>query len=508
MIKRGEFLDLTDKYNLIPVYKEIIVDTETPVSLYRRLSDLNDYSFLLESANNKSNMGRYSFIGIAPKRIIKKSSENIKILNSNGKKIKEEKDRDFVSFLNNYLESFKVYNTEYLPPFSGGLVGYFDYELVSSWKDLYHQQPDKKLQKSELAESVLVIAKLIVAYDHLKNTIKIIDNIEIDNKFNQEEKIKKYQKAEERIDRIIKMIRNRDKNNFSSHRRENNIVTENLVSNTEKKDFEKMVEKAKQYIINGEVFQLVLSQKFSVKTGLSPFQVYRALRVSNPSPYLFYLNFPEIKLVGSSPEVLVRVQGEKVITRPLAGTRRRGQTRLEDKRLQEDLLADEKEKAEHIMLVDLGRNDLGRVCEVNSIKITELLGVERFSQVMHIVSQVEGVKKPELSSLEVLKSVFPAGTVSGAPKIRAMELIDELEKEPRGVYAGAVGYLDFKGNLDTCIAIRTFSMQNGILSAQVGAGIVSDSKPEKEYKETLNKGRALFQALEITNKEEPYGLSN
>ncbi|MFW6269609.1 MAG: anthranilate synthase component I [Bacillota bacterium] len=508
MIKSEEFLKLSKKYNLIPVYDEIIADTETPVSLYKHLSNLNDYSFLLESASSGENLnkGRYSFIGIEPEKVIKYNNQKIILKNNLGNTVETVKNKNLNQYLDNYLDNFQVYEIEDLPPFSGGLVGYFSYEMIDEWEEIYHNQTDKSLKKSQIPETVLVIAKLVIAYDHLNNTLKIIDNIFLNDGLNRKEKLELFQESKKRINRIIKKIRN--KSRVSNNKRENNFISGNLNSNTTRDEFKNMVKKAKEYIKEGDAFQIVLSQKFSVKTSISPFQVYRALRVSNPSPYMFYLNYPEIKLIGSSPEVLVKVNENKVITRPLAGTRRRGDTRREDMKLKNDLLNDEKEKAEHIMLVDLGRNDLGRVCKYGSIEVTELLGVEYFTRVMHLVSQVEGTIKDDLSSLDVLSSVFPAGTVSGAPKIRAMEIIDELEKEPRGIYAGAVGYLDFRGNLDTCITIRTFSMKDGILSAQIGAGMVADSIPEKEYDETLNKAEALFDALKITRKEEPYGLSN
>jgi len=294
---------------------------------------------------------------------------------------------------------------------------------------------------------------------------------------------------------------------FYKEDKKERIKIGDMVSNTTENEFKKMVEKAKKFITDGEIFQIVLSQKFSVQSNLAPFQIFRALRVLNPSPYLFYLNFPEIKLIGSSPEVLAKVTGNKVITRPLAGTRARGKNRKEDIKLENDLINDQKEKAEHVMLVDLGRNDVGRVSKIGSVEVTELMGVEKYSQVMHLVSQVEGEKREELTGLDVLKSVFPAGTVSGAPKIRAVELINELEKEPRGPYAGAVGYVDFRGNLDTCITIRTFSLEDGNLSVQVGAGIVAESVPEKEYEETLNKARALFRAFEMVREDEIYDFN-
>lgn len=507
MINCDEFIKLSEDYNLIPIYEEIIADTETPVSLYRKLSNLNDYSFLLESAltGEKSNTGRFSFIGISPERVIKRVGKDIIVADSEGSVDKIVRNTELNEFIEEYINKFKVYRIEDLPPFSGGLVGYFGYEMMDDWEELYHNRPEKTLKKSQLPSAVLIISRLVVVYDHLNNTVKIIDNLLVEEGLERTEKAAIYHESRQKINNIIGKIR-RSPSLKNNSRTGSEKILSNLKSNTSRDQFKEMVKKGKEYIKAGEVFQLVLSQKFSVETELSPFQIYRALRVSNPSPYLFYLNFPESKLIGSSPEVLVKVEGERVITRPLAGTRPRGENKSEDMKLESELLSDEKEKAEHIMLVDLGRNDLGRVCEFNSIEVSELMGVEYFSQVMHIVSQVEGNKRPEMSGVDVLKSVFPAGTVTGAPKIRAMELIDKLENEARGIYAGAVGYLDFSGNLDTCITIRTFSVRDNVLSAQVGAGIVADSDPEREYEETINKARALFKALEIAEEEEPYGL--
>ncbi len=295
-----KFLQLSQKYNMIPIYDEIIADTETPVSLYRKLSNLNDYSFLLESASTgkKLNVGRYSFIGINPEKVFKYDDGKIIIQDKENNNIKTEKGKNFKRFLRNYLKKYKVYERENLPPFSGGLVGYFGYEMISSWEDLYHDKPDKDIQKSELPASVLVVSKLVLAYDHLNNTLKIINNIHLEEGLTDKQKLKLYRKNKEKIAEIIKIIRNKKPDYFSI---DDSIYTEEMESNTEKKEFEEMVKKAKNYIKEGEVFQLVLSQKFSVKTNISPFHVYRALRVSNPSPYMFYLNYPDIKLIGSSP---------------------------------------------------------------------------------------------------------------------------------------------------------------------------------------------------------------
>jgi anthranilate synthase component 1 len=491
----ARFLELSKEYNLIPVTEEIIGDTETPVTIYSKLKNKSIYSFLLES----SGKGRYSFIGILPEDVIIKDKQGIYCQ----KKNIASRNKDLVMFLKKYLKDIRAYKEDSLPPFNGGLVGYFSYEMVQEWEELYHNQPQKTIKISNIPLSILVFARLIIAIDHYQHTIKIIANILLEEGLNEIEKTEIYYQNRELIAKTIQEI----KNNKYHINTDQQAFLSTPQSNTSKSEFYKMVEKAKEYISAGDIFQVVLSQKFSVECKTDPFQVYRALRVINPSPYLFYLNFPEVKLMGSSPEVLVKVENNKVITRPLAGTRPRGKDNYQDLQLQQELLNDEKEIAEHIMLVDLGRNDLGRVCKIGSVEVTELMGIEKYSKVMHIVSQVEGEKREDINSLDVLKAAFPAGTVSGAPKVRAMEIIDELEKEGRGVYAGAVGYIDFSGNLDTCITIRTFSFKDELLNIQVGAGIVLDSVPEREYQETLNKARALFRALKIIRKDGEYDLN-
>jgi len=495
LIDLQQFLDLSEKYNMIPVFEEIIVDTETPISLYKRLALDTDYSYLLESVKE----GRYSFIGLSPERIIK-AYQNGLIIEEKGQE-KLYKDRDLVKYLKEYLSVFQVQENDNLPPFSGGFVGYFSYEIIDQWEELYHDQPEKKIKYSKTPLSILVLSRIVIAYDHRCNTVKIINNIKLDKDLSITQKKRLYQEGKKEIEDIIKRIKN-NKGIYRKEKNESKTGVGELTSNTGKQEFSAMVKRAREHIKAGDVFQLVLSQIFSIENKTSPFQIFRALRSINPSPYLFYLNFPEVKLIGSSPEVLVKVEGKRVITRPLAGTRPRGKSRQDDIRLKNELMTDEKECAEHIMLVDLGRNDLGRICQTGSVEVTELMGVEYYSQVMHLVSQVEGDLKEGLDSLDVLRSVFPAGTVSGAPKIKAMELINELEKEPRGPYAGAVGYLSFNGNLDTCITIRTYIIQDEKLSIQVGAGIVADSVPEREYEETLNKARALFKAFEMARRDE------
>ena len=492
MLNIDDYLDLAEEYNIIPIYQEFIADTETPISLYNKLAVDTDYSYLLESTEND----RYSFIGLAPAAVYRNYNDYFEIIKGDFKDIKSQ---DLITYLQNYLEDVKIYEREKLPPFSGGFVGYFNYEMIEKWEEIYHSEPDKELKRNDKPLSLLVETQVIVAYDHLHNKVKIINNLKVNDSMDISEKEEIFNQGISEIKRVKEKIDSK-KINFESTNRKYSFNQEVLKSNTNKDEFEEMVKKAKEHIIEGDIFQIVLSQKFSIENNIPPFNIYRALRSVNPSPYSFYLNFPENKIIGSSPEVLVRVRDRRVMTRPLAGTRPRGKTIKEDQNLEEDLKNDEKEKAEHTMLLDLGRNDLSKIAAPGTVEVTELMEVEYFSKVMHLVSQVEADLKDGLGSLDALKANFPAGTVSGAPKIKAIELIDNFEKEARGVYAGTVAYLSFNGNLDSCITIRTFSLSDGILNLQVGAGIVADSEPAKEHQEILNKGEALFEALKIAER--------
>lgn len=502
MKTKAEFLELSKNYNLIPIYDEFIADIETPISLYKKLALDKDYTYLLESSEND----RYSFIGLKPAAVLKNYDQHLEVIR-NGETEKLV-DQEIVPYLQQQLDQLEVYENEKLPPFSGGFVGYFNYEMIEKWEDIYHLEADKELKKDNTPLSLLVMTKIIIAYDHLHNTVKIINNIKLDQDLSSTEKEELYLQAKEEVKQLKAEIEMSSSKLQPVKINSNSSQAKKLKSNTTKREYKKMVEKAKEHIKAGDVFQIVLSQKFSIENDLPPFKIYRALRSVNPSPYSFYLNFPEIKIIGSSPEVLVRVRDQRVMTRPLAGTRRRGRDSREDQELKMDLLNDEKEKAEHTMLLDLGRNDLSRIAAPGSVEVTELMEVEFYSKVMHIVSQVEADLREGLDSLDVLKAVFPAGTVSGAPKIKAVELIDGLEKEARGVYAGTVAYLSFNGNLDSCITIRTFSLVEDRLNLQVGAGIVADSDPIKEYQETLNKGRALFDALKVAREDGIRDFSN
>ncbi len=506
MLRLDEFMELSENYNMIPLCEEIAGDILTPISIYSQLCLNDNFSYLLESADQ----GRYSFIGLYPEIVINQEKDNLQIkrFNDSGEIVEQSNiNQELIDYMKDYIKNLNVLELEDLPPFSGGFVGYFAYEMISKWESIYHDKPERNLKKSDIPMTTLVYSGINIAIDHKSHIIRVIANVKISDDISKLGKKQIYLKYKKKINDLVNRIKNLSINGFNELVEFNLMTDGNFVSNTSKDEFVKMVDRGKEFIEEGDAFQIVLSQKFSMKSNIPPFKLYRALRMVNPSPYLFYLNFPQIKIIGSSPEVLVKVEDKKVVTRPLAGTRPRGKSKKEDLILREELLNDGKEKAEHIMLVDLGRNDLGRVCKVGSVKVTELMGIELFSRVMHIVSEVEGELADNLDSLDVLKSVFPAGTVSGAPKIRAMEIIDQLEKEARGIYAGAVGYIDLKGNLDTCITIRTIYQLDDTLYIQAGAGIVADSDPKKEYEETINKAQALFQSLKIIRKDGSYDLS-
>lgn len=476
---------------ILPIIEKIKVEDIDPANIYKKVALENKYSFLLE--NLKSNGKSYSFIGISPQKIVKlkyisKNNTCIEYID-NTKGFLKMNNKDYIDFLKKELSKINYESIDKIPDFFASFVGYFGYEMVSLWEEVYHIEKTKDLRHGDLPLSILVIPKILLIIDQNEGIGYLINVIDLNSEMNQDDSIY-LAKLENK--KIIEKIKNKTPKICKDKIYNQKIKIKN---HTKKEDFIKKVAKVKEYINTGEAFQIVLSQKFSCEMEEDPFEVYESLRNINPSPYMFYLNFDEVKLIGSSPEMLVKVEGQRVITRPLAGTRPRGETKEIDQVIEQELLSDEKERAEHIMLVDLARNDLGRVCEKGTVHVTKLFGVERYSHVMHIYSRVEGKKKEELSSLDVLKSVFPAGTVSGAPKIRAMEIIDELEDEPREIYAGVVGYIDSKDNLDTSIAIRTMVYKDKKLIIQAGAGIVSYSDAEKEYYETVNKSMAMFKSI-------------
>lgn len=489
-----DFIAQGRDFERIPILLELPLEGKEPLDLYKRLRSSGTCSFLLESGDGAGGGGRYSFIGVDPDRIFRASPEGCLETDPHGRILASFPSRDGLrEALDGYLSGTRPPQPEGFPPFLGGVAGFFAYDMVDSWEDLFHGQESRPLAPSPFPRAVLMGFATVVAMDHLADRVFLVHNVRIPPGLDESERKDLYrvgcrllEKLEQRLDGAVR----------GQNREEGPFFLAEARSNMDKPAFLEMVRQGREHIVAGDVCQVVLSQRFSARTNLSPVAIYRTLKECNPSPYLFLLELPELRLIGSSPEVLVRVRGPRVVTRPLAGTRRRGRTRDEDRLLARELLADEKERAEHLMLVDLARNDLGRVCRTGSVVVTELMGVESYSHVMHIVSQVEGDRRAGVDSLDVLQAAFPAGTVSGAPKIRAMEIIEELEGNARGPYAGAVGTIGFDGNMDTCITIRTLVQEGETVHVQAGAGIVYDSVPEREYEETQNKARALFKALE------------
>lgn len=487
----NKFSELAGQGNLIPVYKEILGDIETPVSALFKLD--RKPSFLLESVTGGEKWARYSFLGIDPALTITCYGRKAEIKDAGGTRYVETSDP--LAVVKDILSGFRPVPVEGLPRFSGGLVGYIGYDVVKC----FERVPDTPKTAIEMPDVFLMLTDTILIFDNLRQTIKVVSNVHIEDKNIG----KAYKNAEKRIDKIIKALRgNRHAAGNVSIAANRPVRSADFLSNFRKDDFLAAVEKAKDYVMSGDIVQVVLSQRFETRSDSNPFDIYRALRVINPSPYMYYLDIGDAQLVGSSPEILVRLEGDEITLRPIAGTRKRGGTEEEDKALEGDLKKDPKEIAEHIMLVDLGRNDVGRVAEIGSITVTELMAVERYSHVMHLVSNVTGRLSKGLDAFDVFRACFPAGTVSGAPKVRAMEIIDELEPTKRGPYAGAVGYFGYSGNLDMCITIRTLLIKNGKIYVQAGAGIVADSVPESEYAETVNKATAMMKAINYLEKPE------
>jgi len=482
---RKEFIKLAKKGNVIPVYKEILADFDTPLSAFLKIDEGN-FSYLLESVEGGEHMARYSFLGSAPSLVIESKGRNITV--KRGEDIDAYTVSDPISEIKKIMEGFRFVSVRGLPRFCGGLVGYLGYDVVRFIEDI----PDENPEDFDMPDMQLVLTDTILIFDHVDHRIKVVSNASTGA-----DPGKDHDEACAKIDRIIEKLRGIE---IEPREIKAEAVMAETESNFTKKDFCKMVEKAKEYIRSGEVIQIVVSQRFKRETASDPFAIYRALRSINPSPYMYYLKFGEYRIIGSSPEILVRCEDGLVEVRPIAGTRVRGADEEEDRRLERELLSDEKEKAEHIMLVDLGRNDIGRVCEYSSVQPRELMRIERYSHVMHIVSDVVGRLRKDKDIYDLIRATFPAGTVTGAPKVRAMELIDELENKRRGPYAGCVGYISFSGNIDLCITIRTIVMNADIAYIQAGAGIVLDSVPEKEYQETVNKAKALIKAIEFSEK--------
>jgi anthranilate synthase component 1 len=460
--------------NLVPVCRDIQADLETPVSAYLKIARGN-YSFLLESVEGGERLARYSFIGTEPSHVLRTEDEN---------------PVDPLNLVEKEFAQLHPVSIADLPRFHGGMVGYLSYEVARHFERL--PCPDQDPQG--LPESVLMLADTLLVFDHITHKIKVVSHAHLDGDVDTA-----YREATCKIDDLVDRL----EQPINSKAPKNAPPTRSGVSsNFSQAEFEAIVSQAKEYIYAGDIIQAVLSQRLARRTYASPFAIYRALRSVNPSPYMYYLHLGDFYIVGASPELLVRVEDGIVSTHPIAGTRPRGKDATEDLALGEELKGDDKERAEHIMLVDLGRNDIGRISEPGTVEVTQLMDLERYSHVMHLVSHVQGKLRAGLSQLDALRSCFPAGTVSGAPKIRAMEIIAELEKEKRGPYAGAVGYLDFSGNLDTAIAIRTIVIKDNIAYIQAGAGIVADSIPEREYQESLNKAQALLVAIDQAEAEQ------
>jgi len=490
--KKEKYVKSTQDMNILTVYRKFLADTETPISVFQKIGRTG-FSYLLESAEGGDKLARYSFIGVDPFLIFQSKDTQIEI-NTREKKEKYI-ENPFLS-LRRIENDFKVTPADGLPRFFGGGVGYFGYDLVRFIEEL----PNNTKDDLAIPDCMLIYAGTIVVFDHLTHQMWVIANIPI-----KKERLSKESAHEQAVMQIEKTILQLKENNFvpSDKQKETNdeeVVSSEIDSNVTQDEFVEKVKKAKEYILAGDAFQIVLSQRLNRKLNESPFKVYRSLRSLNPSPYMYYLNYGEIQIVGASPEPLVRLTGKLVESKPLAGTRHRGKNTQEDSVLEKEMLSDEKEKAEHTMLVDLARNDLGRVCSPGTVKVTQFMKVEKFSHVMHLVSEVQGIIQSDKNAFDALEACFPAGTVSGAPKVRAMEIIDELEPHYRGPYAGAVGYIGFNGNMDTCITIRTIVFKGEKAYIQAGAGIVYDSVPKKEYQETLNKARALFKAIELAEE--------
>jgi len=466
-----EFRALRNQGNLVPIYREIVADLDTPVSAFLKVNR-GGYSFLLESVEGGEHVAHYSFIGTEPYRVIST----------------REGDRaDPLHLIAEELDKHKLVPVSGLPDFCGGAVGYLAYETVRRFEEL----PSPDSDPLALPESVFMFVDTLLIFDHVTHRIKIVSHARPDGDVDSA-----YQAAVRKIDVLVNRLEQPFEHCQPITTLDTPTEPAEISSNFTRDEFEANVEKARQYIIAGEAIQIVLSQRLSRHTNAHPLNIYRALRGINPSPYMFFLDLKDFQIIGSSPEILVRAVDGTVTTRPIAGTRPRGKSPAEDVQLEEELRSDEKERAEHMMLVDLGRTEIGRVSVLGTVKVSELMEVERYSHVMHLVTNVEGRLRSDISPLDALRACFPAGTVSGAPKIRAMEIIAGLEPDKRGPYAGCVGYFSFSGNIDTAITIRTIIMTNGIAHIQAGAGIIYESVPEREYEETLNKAKALLKAIE------------
>ncbi len=472
-------------YTRIPVMREVLADLDTPLSTYLKLAD-QPYTYLFESVQGGEKWGRYSIIGLPCRTVVRVGGHTVTI-ETDGRETHREEAVDPLAWIESFRAAYRVPEIAGLPRFSGGLVGYFSYDTVRYIEPRLAECPGRDTLGTP--DILLMLSDRVVVFDNLAGKLYIV-------LYADPGAVTSLTEAERELDRLEARLRQavtRDLTPSATFA----VGEEDFVSEFTRAGFEAAVERAKRYIVDGDLMQVVLSQRLTVPFRAAPLDLYRGLRILNPSPYMYYLNLKDFHIVGSSPEILVRLEDGEVTVRPIAGTRPRGANGDKDLALERELLADPKERAEHLMLIDLGRNDVGRVAQTGSVRVTERMVIERYSHVMHIVSNVVGALRPGLSAIDVLRATFPAGTVSGAPKVRAMEIIDELEPLKRGIYAGAVGYIGWNGNMDTAIAIRTAVIKDGRLHIQAGAGIVADSGPALEWEETMNKGRAMFRAVSL-----------
>jgi anthranilate synthase component 1 len=493
MTSFDEFKSLSRHGNVIPLHETLLADTETPVSIYLKLRRESRYSFLLESVEGGEKIGRYSFIGYNPfmgfrvkgdSYVVDAFHEDVAVLPT-----LVSPDDAPLEALKKMFAHIRTVRVPGLPRFSGGAVGYFGYESAR----LVERIPVRGEDELDIPDIFLLFYDVVLVFDNLKHQLHLVSNAYVSaDRCSDHDLRNEYEKAAIEITKLKTILEKSESTRLGHARRSGDMQ----VGLTES-GYGEIVRRAKEYIVEGDIFQVVLSQRLKQQAEVAPFDLYRTLRAVNPSPYMYYLDCETFQIIGSSPELLVRVEEGTVETRPIAGTRRRGGTEEEDRRLEQELLNDQKERAEHLMLVDLGRNDLGRICEFGSVHVTQFMEIERYSHVMHIVSNVKGKLRRDISPIDALYSCFPAGTLSGAPKIRAMEIIAELEPVQRGVYGGAIAYVDFSGNLDSCIAIRTIVVKDRTLYFQAGAGVVYDSNPRREYEETLEKLRANLKAFEM-----------
>jgi len=471
-------------HNRIPLMCEVLADLDTPLSVYLKLAD-GPNSYLLESVQGGEKWGRYSIIGLPCRTLLRVTGNQVEV-ETDGEVVERHRPKDPLAFIEQFQQRYRVASHPDLPRFTGGLVGYFGYETIRYIEPrLAHSDNPDPIGTPDI---LLLVSDEVVVFDNLRGRLYVIVHVDPTSGGT-------FESGRRRLHGIVDRMR--ECLPEQTHAEPSQVSEDDFISGFTEAGFKQAVERTKQYILDGDCMQVVLSQRLSIPFRAPPLDLYRALRGLNPSPYMYYYNFGDFHIVGSSPEILTRLEDGEVTVRPIAGTRRRGHTEEEDKALEAELLADPKELAEHLMLIDLGRNDIGRVSQTGTVQLTDRMVVERYSHVMHIVSNVSGRLKPGMSAMDLLRATFPAGTVSGAPKIRAMEIIDELEPVKRGIYAGAVGYLSWNGNMDTAIAIRTAVIQDQTLHSQAGAGVVADSVPDLEWKETMNKGRAVFRAVSL-----------